>query len=524
MKKYRRKILANQGKPVMLFFLCMFLMGLCAHSQTGEVGAVIRNVFSNYRSSYVHEKIYVHTDKNFYLPGEILWFRVYDVDASFHRPLSISKLVYVELLDKTNKPVLQEKISLKPGEANGSFVIPAGILSGDYRFRAYTRWMRNFSADYFFEKAIRILNPEKPVTDSMAAVPDRYDIQFFPEGGNLVEHLESKLGFRVTDVNGRGRSFEGILTDDRGDTLLKFHPLHLGLGHFSFTPSGGRRYKAILRFPDGRQLSRELPVAFPAGYVMSLSRESNERLTVTVRVSGNQESGRVFLLVHTRGSLKKLEGSELENGKAVFAIETKALGDGISQFTVFNHDGKPVCERLYFKYPEKELKIEANAGQSEFSTRKEIQLDLSSTDREDRPVPADMSLAVYRVDSLQQTDGSDISHYLYLTSDLGSGIESPDSYFSKGGDEEEAMDNLMLTRGWRRFKWDEIIKNQPVKIEYAPEGNGHILEGKLLDNKSGAPVRQVEAYLSVPSARTQFRTNMSDSNGRVRFELDDFYR
>src|SRR6185437_13343286 len=103
---------------------------------------------------------------------------------------------------------------------------------------------------------------------------------------------------------------------------------------------------------------------FPAGYVMSLSRESNERLTVTVRTSGNQEPGRVFLLVHTRGSLKKLEGRELENGKAVFPIETKALGDGISQFTVFNHDGKPVCERLYFKYPEKELKIEANAGQS----------------------------------------------------------------------------------------------------------------------------------------------------------------
>src|SRR6185437_7817673 len=102
MKKNRIKILANQGKPVMWFFLCMFLLGLRAHSQTGEVETGIRNVFGNYRSSYVHEKVYVHTDKNFYLPGEILWFRVYDVDASFHRPLSISKLVYVELLDKTN--------------------------------------------------------------------------------------------------------------------------------------------------------------------------------------------------------------------------------------------------------------------------------------------------------------------------------------------------------------------------------------------------------------------------------------
>ncbi|MFI5193274.1 MAG: hypothetical protein ACHQD7_04435 [Chitinophagales bacterium] len=513
-----------KNKPVrqlILFFPCLFLL-IQVHAQPVE--SVIRETFNHYRSGYVQEKLYVHTDKNFYLPGEILWFRIYDVDASFHRPVNFSKLAYVELLDRNNKPVIQQKISLKPGEASGSFIVPANMLSGSYRFRAYTRWMKNSGSDYFFEKTIRIANPDKMTSDSVTVPATRFDIQFFPEGGNLVQNLESKLGFRVTDAYGRGQHFEGLLLDDQSDTLLRFRPLAMGLGHFSFTPSADHRYRAIIRFPDGTQTAGDLPVAYPSGYVMRLSMDGNERLGIAVRVSGNAEGGMVYLFIHTRGSMKKLEGRQLQNGKADFLIDPKWLGDGISQFTVFNNAGKPVCERLYFKYPEKDLSINATTGKSEYGIRNEIQLDLSSATADGQPVPADMSLAVYRLDSLQQADATDIGHYLWLTSDLGAAIESPDYYFENDGiPKTEAMDNLMLTHGWRRFSWDAITGNQAIPIEYAPECGGHILEGKLVDNRTGAPVIQQESYLSVPSTRTQFRTNRSDSLGRVKFEMDNFY-
>jgi hypothetical protein len=510
-------------RPYRLFlFLSLFLIFNRVRAQNNMVETNIRNTFNQYSSGYIQEKLYVHTDKNFYLPGEILWFRIYDVDASFHHPVDISKLAYVELLDKSNKPVLQEKVSLKPEESSGSFIIPVTIPTGNYTFRAYTRWMRNFGEDYFFSKSIQIVNPERLAADSMPPAADRYDIQFFPEGGNLVQRLESKVGFRVTDAYGKGQDFSGVLLDEQQDTVLKFRPLNMGLGHFSFTPGENKQYKAIILLANGKKFSRALPSAYASGYVMNVSATSKDRLAITVHVSGRPDADMVYLFVHTRGTKRQFQIQQLEKGVAGFSLNTAELGDGISQLTLFDNNGKPVCERLYFKYPEKRLVIAANPGQSAFSTRKEVHLDLSSADQDGHGVKADMSLAVYRLDSLQTMDETDISRYLYLVSDLGPGIESP-AYYFEGGAKEEAMDNLLLTRGWRRFKWNEMGQIGSVDIKYAPEYNGHILEGRLVDNKTGSGVSFMETFLSVPSTRAQLRTTLSDTNGYVKYDMRNFY-
>ena len=133
-------------------------------------------------------------------------------------------------------------------------------------------------------------------------------------------------------------------------------------------------------------------------------------------------------------------------------------------------------------------------------------------------------MAVYRLDSLQSLDETNISNYLYLESDLGGAIESPAYYFTNDSvSREEAMDNLMLTQGWRRFKWEDFLQKKPVSIQLSPECNGHIIEGKLVDNKTGAAVPNVTAYLSVPSTRTQFRVTTSDTSGYLKFEMTDLY-
>jgi hypothetical protein len=117
--------------------------------------------FDAYRQKHLQEKIFVHTDKEIYVPGEILWFRVYNVEGYLHTRLDLEKCVYVELLDRNNRAVLQAKIGMEKGLGEGSFILPASIVSGDYTFRAYTNWMKNFAPDYFFHKRIRLINPQK---------------------------------------------------------------------------------------------------------------------------------------------------------------------------------------------------------------------------------------------------------------------------------------------------------------------------------------------------------------------------
>jgi hypothetical protein len=212
----------------------------------------------------------------------------------------------------------------------------------------------------------------------------------------------------------------------------------------------------------------------------------------------------------------------LINHVAEFLINPGELEDGISQITVFSKMGQPVCERLYFKYPEKKTMISATTN-PEYGIRQKVDVDLSVTDELGKPAIADLSMAVYRLDSLQGVDETNIDNYLYLSSELGS-FESPDYYFQGNGvDREEDMENLLLTHGWRRFNWKNIIPLKPLQLEFSPEHNGHIIQGLLVNSKTGIPTPRIDAYISVPSSRSQFRQTTSDSLGRVKFEAYDFY-
>ena len=105
--------------------------------------------FNKYTSRVIQEKLFVHTDKDFYTAGEILWFKIYYVNGATHQSLQLSKIAYVEVLNENNEPVLEGKISLEPGESNGSFYLPVTLSTGNYTLRAYTNWMKNFDNEYF---------------------------------------------------------------------------------------------------------------------------------------------------------------------------------------------------------------------------------------------------------------------------------------------------------------------------------------------------------------------------------------
>ena len=523
MKKDRNIFKSNRRLRIFLSLLQGWLFFLTsANGQTASGDRGFINTYNQYRSQYLQEKIYVHTDKNSYISGEICWFRLYYVDAFSNKPAFVSKIAYVEILDKNNRPVLQQKVSLKPAESESSMIIPVSLASGTYIFRAYTNWMKNFSPENYFEKAIRVINPNFLQPDSSIVKFTRYDIQFFPEGGNLVQNIQSKVAFRITDAYGRGLDCEGLLLNATGDTVARFHPLHMGLGNFSFTPVAGQSYKALIRFPHGEEVMKELPAAYAQGYVMNLTKRNDLQIVVNLNVSSALEGENISLFIHGSHSSLPVKTGKIQNHTAEFIINPEELEDGISQFTIFNQNGQPICERLYFSFPKKKLMISAltNPG---YGKREKIDLDLTVADELGKPVNADMSVAVYRLDSLQGVEETDIRNYLYLTAELGT-FESPAFYFRDNGKgREEDIENLLLTHGWRRFNWKDLSEQKSLPVEFAPEYNGHIVQGILVNTKTGVPAPRINAYLSVPSTRTQFRPTTSDQNGKVKFELMGFY-
>ncbi|MEO7766451.1 MAG: hypothetical protein ABIS01_03455, partial [Ferruginibacter sp.] len=468
----------------------------------------------------------VHTDKSNYVPGEICWFKIYNVDAYFNKPINLGKVVYVEILDINNKAVLQAKIGLQKGFGDGSLYLPATLVSGNYRLRAYTNWMKNFGADYFFEKELRIINVQKDQPENSAAQKAAYTIAFFPEGGNLVNGIKSRVGFKVIDQFGKGVNLEGNILNDKGDSVTTFRTFKFGMGSFRFIPINGSKYKALIRLPGGEQMVRDLPPAYNDGYTMQLEKAGQGQIKITVQKNGKESSAPmpVYLFVHTRNLIKAVMSNTLQNDQAVFLLPDTKPGEGISHFTIFNESRRPVCERLYFKNPARVLQVTAVADQPSYGLRKKININIASATETGNPDPANLSMAVYRIDSLNGTDGPDITNYLLMGADLQGNIESPEYYFNQNNDSTAtAADNLMLTQGWRRFVWEDILTNKTPVFEFVPEINGHIINGKITSVQSGSPAKEIEAYLSVPGTRTQFQSNTSDTSGRVKFELKNFY-
>ncbi len=501
---------------VMATIALVLAAGCCFAQSVPDVTAK----FDAYSHNTLPEKLFVHTDRQTYLTGELLWFKIYAVDGIYNKPLALSKVAYVDVLDDKNIAVMQAKVNLVNGSGNGSVFIPVTVSNGHYKLRAYTSWMKNFGPAYYFEKAITIVNPQKIPEASGAKTSAGYDVQFFAEGGSLVAGLQNKVAVKVVGADGLGSDFVGAVINQKNDTLAAFVSLKFGMGSFLLTPMAGNIYRAFIRFADGKSLIKDLPAVAPQGYAMRLTDNGTGQLDIAISSQSNPNDN-VFVFAHTRQLTKLAKAVTLTNGTAHVLIDKTVLDDGISQITMFNGARQPVAERLYFKRPAQKMFITARADEPQYGNRKKVTISVDTKNKTGVTLNADLSMSVCRVDGLQEAGQEDILSYLWLKSDLQGNIEQPGYYFTDGS--AEAADNLMLTQGWRRFEWSNVLNSKPAAFNFLPETYGHIVTAKITNTLTNTPANGIVAYLGVPGKRVQLFTSKSDSAGRLLFNTKDLY-
>ncbi len=505
-----------------LFWLIIDILSINVGASAQTLSSIGQD-FNRYQQINLQEKIFAHTDKSFYVTGELLWFKLYLVNST-NKPFNLSKVAYVEVLDARHNAVLQSKIAMKQGSGNGSFYIPLTLSNGNYQLRAYTSWMKNNGPELFFEKPITIVNPLKspeavPATANVAAGTD---VQFFPEGGDLIRNVTSKVAFKITGPDGKGKALRGAIINQQNDTVVRFTPIKFGMGSFTFTPVAGNTYRAIVQVPGSRPIYKPLPVIKNEGYVLQVT-DAGSNIGITVTGSAGL-SGEVYSFIYSGQKVIDAQTlSALQSARQISVLKSK-LADGVNHILIFNSNRQPVAERLYFKRPAvKPLQLNAAIGQQQYGIRRPVTLTLTTATESSRLLPADLSVAVYKVDSLQKPDPANLFSYLWLGAELKGSVEMPDYYFEHTDSQtDEALDNLMLTQGWRRFNWDNIL-NPAYKPAYLPEYAGHLITGRLIDSVSGHPAANVVAYLSSPAKYADLYAARSDSAGRLLFETKDFY-
>lgn len=501
-------------------YLKRFILLLAAFSITeafSQKTETILSRFKDFQNNSLQEKVYVHMDRDFYLTGEIMWFKVYCVDGSFHLPLNVSKVAYLEILNSDNRSLVNTKVELGESGGDGSLFIPATLASGTYRVRAYTQWMRNFSPEFYFQKDITVVNPFVRPETTLATAPVKTQVEFFPEGGQLVNGLAGVVGFKIVNAT-PDITHKGVVVSSDNDTVATVASHKFGLGRFSLTPAVGKTYALILEDDQSKVTRFDMPAAKDAGFVMHLMDSLPGKVQIEVNIRGVQ-SPYTYLFVHSRHRVVHAEAKPYSSGPIRFEIDRSKLPDGIVHFTLLNEDLKPVAERLYFARHALPLQIDVTSENKSYSSRRKVRLDVT-TSVDGKPASADLSVAVYQIDSLTSPARNQIAAYLSLSSDLRGHIESPEYYLSDSPEVRRALDNLMLTHGWRKFDWEKVMTQQRT-FAFVPEYRSHLVTGKVVKS-DGTPAAGIYTFLASPGKQINLYTSLSNSKGDIYFEVHNF--
>ena len=489
----------------------------------------------NYYRRYPQQKAYLHLDKLAYHAGEIIWYKAYLVDSRSHQPDTISQNLVVELVNSFGESSMLQLVKLQEGSSKGDFLLPDTIPQGLYRLRAYTNWMRNFGEQYFFSREINIWNPEhaanlyrddklinKRFKKKSQRKAGRLDVQFFPEGGYLVSGLSSRIGFKGINDLGLGVDIEGEILDRQNQSVAKFNSSHLGMGVFNLKPEANEKYKAVINTENGKKVHLKLPEVLDKGYVMSVSRQDESG--VRVHIQSTYPDDPVFLACHIRGTLIHATEQPVSNGEAIVDIPLDNIPGGIMHVTLFDSKLEPRCERLIYVPSNDILQILIEPQKNEYGSREEVKLSLTVKDAEGKPVEENFSLAVSdrELENYAGESQAGILPSLLLTSDLAGRIEEPDFYFrSRDANTLEALDILMMTQGWRRFVWKDVINEEQLRIEY-PIQKGLTVHGRITSNYFDRPIKNLPVTLTVLSEFNDVFISRTDDRGAYVFDLPDY--
>jgi hypothetical protein len=155
-----------------------------------------------------YEKIYVHTDKGYYYPGETLWFKGY---VNYSNPAlrdSLSRTVYAELIHGPTKKVMLSKIlPLDSGTFQGDFILTDSLKSSDCYLRTYTNVNRNYGDDKLYKKNIPVLNlSEKPEPAGAHEALPSESLKIVPNKISYHVHEKITLAIQVQDKDENPRA------------------------------------------------------------------------------------------------------------------------------------------------------------------------------------------------------------------------------------------------------------------------------------------------------------------------------
>jgi len=485
----------------------------------------IETKLQKYLREHPTEKAYLQLDKPFYAAGDTIYFKAYITKGEQHQLSNLSGLLHVDLINTHNNIDQSLKLKLDSGLTWGDFALPDSLPAGNYRVRAYTQWMRNDGETGFFDKVVPVGSSKPiPVPESLAKQTQQPalnpDVQFFPEGGSLVTGINSKIAFKAIDPNGLGIDCKGTIVDNDNKTITSFTSAHLGMGYFYLTPQEGKTYTANIVYTDKQTATFNLPAAEKTGISLSLKNDSLPQASVQITADAeyyrNNRNKNYSLVIYSKGLASSI-GFKLDKPEIKLDILKRKLRTGIATVTLFSPTNEPLCERPFFVQNYDQLTLNISSSKNKYSKREHVNLMLSALNRKGEVTEGHFSVAVTDETKLpdDKNAADNILTDLLLTSDLKGYVEQPSYYFNDTSTTaRNRLDVLLLTQGYRRFAWKQVLDTTTQSLAWQPE-KGLTISGKV-ESLGNKPVANGTVTL-IPPKGGQLYTAVTDQNGIFHF-------
>lgn len=477
MKSFKKsKIITNN---VFLIILSLINLPVQVFAQQPE-SVSLDQEYINYN------KLYLHTDRDFYFAGDTIRFKAYYIHGQVQQYIKGVHTMYSELLDAKGEVRNVQIWPVNNGTAIGQISIPKTLDPGNYKLRAYTDFQKQFGEDAFFSKSLVISRIEEGTRVSgtkQASTPKAIDITFLPEGGELLAGMKNRVGIKAIDENGLGISVKGNIIDSSGKIVSAFETKYRGMGSIDIFPQEGEVYKAHVEgfdnteFDFGEVVNEGIKIEF-AG-----SRAGILTFGVTTN-SKTPDTGNYSFAILNKGQVIFHQNFQLKGNSFPIRVHESAIPAGINRFVLLDSQMKPISERLYFSQNFDVDSIRVQPDREEYLTRSKVECTILDQNKDGGW--SDLSIAVVNMDAVSDLPSQNILSWLLVNSELKGDIGAPSDYFV---DEDnvssgDKLDLLMLTHGWSRYIWNTLPEINVV----TDESNNITITGKAERSVGSKPI------------------------------------
>ena len=594
-------MLNNQLKTITAFFACLLSMTVQVKgSEPDSLLFARQENFDNFAHRYPQERVYLHFDNTSYYKGEHIWYKAYVVDGGSLKPSPLSRILYVELVNPVGYPVETQKLIVNNGQTSGSFLLKDSLNAGFYEVRAYTAWMLNFTPSYYedskakvgdayshgWDRVTKLLTREFygerlqhylrgnvgifsrvfPVYEKVtggnydqrlipklpkatASLDDEHDgllVDFYPEGGNLVRDIPTRVAIQARSKEGRTLNVEGQIVR-KGNIVGTFKTGYAGRGVFSVTASEDDEDEVLadglkMRFNyEGKNYTFKLPKSHKRGYVLNVFNNGGEVIRATVARNSHTKGERLGLSVTLRGATLYYDMIDLTDElRADVAIESASLQTGVNIFTLYNEEGKVLAQREVFvnnhDMDGMRLRVTMPDEGNPQKPYEKVTLQCQLVDKDGNPVAGRNRFSMAVTDKLYREGtyaDDNAMTYLLLSSEIKGFIPHPEYYFEADDHEHRAaLDQLMMVQGWTRYDYERMMSGKSwtplMAIERGLNFRGRVVndhgpsDGYLFWKNIKKPV-WVYNEMKTPYGDFASSEVKTDSLGFFMFNLNPFF-